>query len=128
MQFLLPAGVAGQPVRSYLLLKLIGPMSRPVQVWLDNPAEYFAQFPEADVLVSSDALNTQLQPGDPGLELPHAAHTAMNIGAPYRISMAPMLHALSCVFVTCASIESDLAKLIELPGRLPARCKLWPPD
>ena len=53
-----------------------------LQVWLDNPADYFAQLLEADVLVSSDALDTQLMPGDPGLELPHAAHTAMNIGTP----------------------------------------------
>ncbi len=64
-----------------------------LQVWLANPADYFGRFPEADLLVSSDALDTQLEPGDTGLELPHAAYTAMNIGAPSRSPPAPMLYA-----------------------------------
>ena len=55
-----------------------------LQVWLANPADYFGRFPKADLLVSSDALDTQLEPGDTGLELPHAAHTTMNIGLPGR--------------------------------------------
>ena len=76
------------------------------QVWLANPADYFGRFPDADLLVSSDALDTQLEPGDTGLELPHAAYTAMNIGAPSRSSTSPMLHA--CL---CAGTASDLEKL-----------------
>ena len=85
-----------------------------LQVWLASPADYFAQFPEADVLVSSDALDTQLQPGDSDLELPHAAHTAMNIGAPCSMHS----HAFSQL---APALDLRSLKLAELPDRLPAR-------
>jgi arabinosyltransferase len=48
-------------------------------VWLENPIHYMAQYPEADVLTSSDHLSASF-PGDKGLEDPSAADSAANIG------------------------------------------------
>ena len=47
-----------------------------------DPTSYFEQFPEADILASSDQLMPTTKPGDTGLEDPHAIHSALNIGGP----------------------------------------------
>eukprot|EP00887_Chlorella_sp_A99_P003129 scaffold9.g3129.t1 len=48
-----------------------------------DPTKYFARFPEADILASSDQLAPTIPPGDEGLEEPEAIHSAMNIGLLY---------------------------------------------
>lgn len=45
-----------------------------------DPTPYFQQFPQADILASSDQLVPSIEPGDTGLELPGAVHSALNIG------------------------------------------------
>jgi len=52
-------------------------------VWINDPTEYFASLPEANILASSDALRSHLDAGDTGLELPEAIHSALNIGLLY---------------------------------------------
>ena len=52
-------------------------------VILRNVMDYFARYPEADILVSSDNLVSTLDPGDQGLELPEKAGAPMNIGIMY---------------------------------------------
>ena len=47
-------------------------------VWLRNPFAYFKQYPEADILTSSDSL--AWTHGDEGLEDPKKANAAFNIG------------------------------------------------
>ena len=45
-----------------------------------DPTQYFALYPEAHILASSDQLAPTNPPGDPGLEQLDAIHAAMNIG------------------------------------------------
>ena len=47
-------------------------------VWMRNPFEYFKQYPEADILTSSDFLH--YTHGDEGLEEPRDALSPFNIG------------------------------------------------
>eukprot|EP00192_Tetraselmis_astigmatica_P008881 CAMPEP_0117652350 /NCGR_PEP_ID=MMETSP0804-20121206/2579_1 /TAXON_ID=1074897 /ORGANISM="Tetraselmis astigmatica, Strain CCMP880" /LENGTH=607 /DNA_ID=CAMNT_0005458389 /DNA_START=187 /DNA_END=2010 /DNA_ORIENTATION=+ len=49
-------------------------------VWIKDPTHYISSIPEADILTSSDSLHSTIPTGDRGLELPDAAHSAMNIG------------------------------------------------
>jgi hypothetical protein len=50
---------------------------------LRNVMKYFDQLPEADILVSSDNLDSTTEPGDDGLEFPEKAGAPMNIGIMY---------------------------------------------
>ena len=49
-------------------------------VWLKDPTPYFVLYPTADILISTDHMFPTVNYGDTGLELPVAAHSAMNIG------------------------------------------------
>ena len=69
-----------QLLRAFLTFELDIMLCDSDTAWLQDPTSYLAQFPAADMLVSSDHLTPTIAPGDEGLEQPRAAHSAMNIG------------------------------------------------
>ena len=57
-------------------------------VWMKDPTPYFVQYPTADILITTDHMFPTVEYGDTGLELPDAAHSAMNIGVMFFRSNA----------------------------------------